>query len=353
MAWEVPNLNLGGGPRIGTNWADGILAARSDKMDRQRADAILSGRKQAIESARTPEGGVDWRKAVLGLYEAGDLQGAQSAAAMAQNETNDQWRRERAAVEDRQWAQSHALARENAGRGRQPNVIEIYNDQGMPQKGILGGDGSFTPIGGAKAPRTAAGLTSVDKKAILEADDAVSSGRAVISALERAERLNEKAYSGLGADSFSAAESVLPDWMVPDAISGGSKDRAVATQDLKNIVTAQALDQLKAVFGGMPTEGERKILLEIQGSVNQSPEVRAGIFARAKEAAQRRIEFNRRQAQGLRDGTYYTPDGATEPVTDAPVALQPQQQFREGQRAQNPATGQMIEFRNGQWVPVQ
>jgi hypothetical protein len=80
---------------------------------------------------------------------------------------------------------------------------------------------------------------------------------------------------------------------------------SVNTQELKNLVTSQALDQLKATFGAMPTEGERKILLEIQGSVTQSREVRKRIFERAKAAVERRVKYNQSKAEGLRSGEYF------------------------------------------------
>jgi hypothetical protein len=57
----------------------------------------------------------------------------------------------------------------------------------------------------------------------------------------------------------------------------------------------------------MPTEGERKILLEVQGSVGKAPEVRKAIYERAKVAATRRVKFNQDKAEALRGGEYFTP----------------------------------------------
>jgi hypothetical protein len=55
----------------------------------------------------------------------------------------------------------------------------------------------------------------------------------------------------------------------------------------------------------MPTEGERKILLEVQGSVNLGKEQRLAIWKRAEEALNRKMEFNEKKAKGLREGTYF------------------------------------------------
>ncbi|MGF1948910.1 hypothetical protein ACQUFD_17780, partial [Enterococcus gallinarum] len=53
------------------------------------------------------------------------------------------------------------------------------------------------------------------------------------------------------------------------------------TVELDNLVTSNALTQLKSIFGGNPTEGERKIMLDIQGSSAQPDAVRQRIFDRA------------------------------------------------------------------------
>lgn len=150
-------------------------------------------------------------------------------------------------------------------------------------------------------------LSATAQKELFEADEAVQAGESVISALDRALELNDKAYSGVAAEERG--------WVTSQVGS----EAGVATQDLKNIVTSQALENLKATFGAMPTEGERKILLEIQGSVDQAPAVRKNIWDRAKALAARRIEFNKKKAAQLRSGDYFaeqTPDAAADDAAD-------------------------------------
>lgn len=132
-------------------------------------------------------------------------------------------------------------------------------------------------------------------KEIFEADEGAQAGQNVISALDRALELNKTAGDGPLADTWSAGAALFGD------------QQAVQTQELKNIVTANALESLKATFGAAPTEGERKILLEIQGSVNQSRPVREAIFKRAKAAAERRLKFNQERGGALRGGNYFDP----------------------------------------------
>lgn len=141
-------------------------------------------------------------------------------------------------------------------------------------------------------------LTATDKKAILEADEAISSTQIGIDALKQAKVLSPKALSGPYAGQRGYVGSLA------------GHEASVATADLDNLITSQALANLKATFGAAPTEGERKILLEIQGSVSQPDEVRQKIYDRAIAMAERRNEFNRKRADELRGGTYYKPPGS-------------------------------------------
>jgi len=148
-------------------------------------------------------------------------------------------------------------------------------------------------------------LTAVDKKAILEADDMVAVNENAIKALDEAMTLSDKANSGMLAGARAWAGNNLPDMVVPDRIS--SPESSAATKNFDNAVVGNALTQLKAIFGGAPTEGERQILLDLQGSANMPREVREPILRRAKEMAQRRLEFNKQRADSLRGGDFYKP----------------------------------------------
>ncbi len=152
-------------------------------------------------------------------------------------------------------------------------------------------------------------LTATDKKAILEADEMTGSNRAAIQAIDEAMRLNPDANSGWLAGARASIGANLPDWLVPDSVS--SPKSAQATIDFDNAVVGQALTQLKSIFGGNPTEGERKILLDLQGSSGKPKEVRQEILSRARRAAVARLQLNEQRANELRGGTYYKPGGGS------------------------------------------
>ncbi len=162
-----------------------------------------------------------------------------------------------------------------------------------------------------KMPREdAQPLTATDKKAVLEADEMVQNTQSVVSNLTKAKELSKAAFAGPMADKRGYAASFL----------GESSDigkAGIATTDLNNLVSSNALSQLKAIFGGNPTEGERKILLDIQGSAGQPDAVRQKIYDRAIEAANRRMTFSKQRADELRGGQFYKPQGS---MTRAPVA---------------------------------
>jgi len=154
------------------------------------------------------------------------------------------------------------------------------------------------------APRAGGGMPSATlQKEIFETDEGVQAGENVIKSLDTALELNKRAWDGPFADVRSAGGALF------------GNQEAVDTQTLQNIVTSNALESLKATFGAAPTEGERKILLEIQGSVNQPKAVREAIFKRARAAAERRLEFNRQKANGLRTGAYFE-EGYGQPTSN-------------------------------------
>jgi hypothetical protein len=140
-------------------------------------------------------------------------------------------------------------------------------------------------------------LTATDKKAILEADQAVMTGQGVIDNLNEAVELSKKAYTGPTAGVRGYVGSLV------------GSEGGVETENLNNLITTNALQQLKALFGAAPTEGERKILLDIQGSVSKAPAVREEIYKRAAKIAGMRLELAKRQADQIRGNTYYKPQG--------------------------------------------
>ena len=134
------------------------------------------------------------------------------------------------------------------------------------------------------------------QKELIESDDVKQASKNVVNTLKEALKLNKTAYSGYGAKGRAVLRSNLP----------GESAAADATINIDNMMTGQALENLKVIFGGMPTEGERKILMEMQASADKTPAQRESIMNRAIAAAERRGEFASKKAKAIRGGEYLT-----------------------------------------------
>ncbi|WP_168416472.1 hypothetical protein [Acinetobacter indicus] len=168
----------------------------------------------------------------------------------------------------------------------------------------LGEDGQ--PI---KVQQTGA-MNSTIQNAILETDEKVSATRNAITNLKDALEYSKKAYDGVGAAQRANIRGLI-----------GEDERATATTMLDNIVTGNALEMLKATFGGAPTEGERAILLQLQGSANLPRAQREAIYTRAIQMAEARLASSEQKAGQLRSGTYFS----SQPQQGVPYANAGQQ----------------------------
>lgn len=158
-------------------------------------------------------------------------------------------------------------------------------------------------------PRATGPMSVTLQKELIESDDTAQTSKSVISSLQRAKAINEAAYSGWGASTRAKIVSNV-----------GSSDGADATVELDNILTGQGLEQMKAIFGAAPTEGERKILMDMQASSDKTPKQREAILDRAIAAAERRATYAQSRAGAIRGGTYLT-DGV--PQVASPAAQTP------------------------------
>jgi hypothetical protein len=145
------------------------------------------------------------------------------------------------------------------------------------------------------------GLSVAAQKELIDAEDGIQGSKEAVKAFNQAISINKQAMGGFGSGALATIGSVLPDFARPEIVD--------KTKELDNVLQGSALPQLKAIFGGMPTEGERAILLEVQGSSSQPASVREGIFKRAIASAESRIKYNTEKAKKLRSGTYFTEDG--------------------------------------------
>jgi hypothetical protein len=137
-----------------------------------------------------------------------------------------------------------------------------------------------------------------------ETDNALKASQSARSGLERALALSPQAYAGPIAQTRG--------WVA--GFTGFDQRTAAATREFNTIMGQQVLAQLRSIFGGNPTEGERKILLDLEANADMSRVERETLIRRAIEAVQRReVDFGRRLEDIVR-GSF----GRTEPGFTAP-----------------------------------
>lgn len=314
---------------------------------------LNNARNEALSLAKLGDGSLDFNKAAVSLASLGDYQGAQYLKSVGDRQQDlarqgrlDERQLERDKVADANSAAYLAIARQNAARagqgpeetaaqrakaaraygidpttpegrayvltGKLPENNTTVQNQTEQRKAAATNLG-LTPEHPAynsyvltgKMPREdQAPLTATDKKAILEADEGVMTAKSAIDALSKAKELSPKALGFKGAGNVASLGALL------------GNQASVDTVELDNTVTSNALTQLKSIFGGNPTEGERKIMLDIQGSSSLPDAVRQKIYDRAIGLAQNRLKFNEQRAAEMRGGQFYKPQGG---MTRAPL----------------------------------
>ena len=170
-----------------------------------------------------------------------------------------------------------------------------------------------TPGTGAKAG--APDLSKDERDRVFKARDRIASSSESIAGLQAARQLSNQAYEGPLAGVRAQAAAALPDQIEP----AGAKE----TIEFDMILKQQVLPQLKTIFGAAPTEGERKILLELQGSSSLPRAVRNKILDNAIAAANRRMRADQEEVESLLGGTYFrTPErgGPSMPKVPTPTA---------------------------------
>jgi predicted outer membrane protein len=136
----------------------------------------------------------------------------------------------------------------------------------------------------------------------VETEDKVNNLTQAMGALEEAYARNANSYSGSALDQMQyGALSML----------GSDAPKVINTRIIENLLGEQALGQLKATFGAAPTEGERKILMDLQGIGAKSLEERGEIMLRLYQILQQRRDREAARLQEITQGSY----GFYEPST--------------------------------------
>lgn len=154
-------------------------------------------------------------------------------------------------------------------------------------------------------------VSDTEKREIFETEDLITNSLGSVKTLEQALSLNPQAYEG----SLSGWRKTF------GQLTGSDDPRYVATENFDNIVGTGALRDLKTMFGANPTEGERKIYMDLQAISSKTVKVRDAILRRALAAVKARIARETARLQRLKGGEYSTRGGSTAGAPSRPRVI--------------------------------
>tara|TARA_R110000868_G_scaffold50780_2_gene161774 strand:- start:2444 stop:3955 length:1512 start_codon:yes stop_codon:yes gene_type:complete len=137
-------------------------------------------------------------------------------------------------------------------------------------------------------------MSDAELKLVIEARDTIGTLDGAIGDIKQAIGLNQNAYGGNIAD---LTEEKITQLFIP----GDEKLRN--TRLLKNFLGAQGVAKLRASFGGNPTEGERKILLELEGIDALTSAERAAIMVRTLDVLDKKATREKKKLGDLQSGS--------------------------------------------------
>lgn len=173
---------------------------------------------------------------------------------------------------------------------------ETWRDMTAEELAKLGWPAGQVSSRGSKRQLKGVPLGAKEQTILNEAEQAVQAAATTAQQLQRAFELNDQAYSG-----------GLPSVRMWFGRTLGSDDPSyVASEELQNLLGKLALSQLKTTFPGAVSDSERKVLMELQGSVNLPRAARARIYANAVPTLQNVMERNANRIKQIKSGYYST-----------------------------------------------
>ncbi|MEY3659754.1 MAG: hypothetical protein RLZZ169_579 [Pseudomonadota bacterium] len=199
------------------------------------------------------------------------------------------------------WTPLPARPEKTTWRAATPEEAAMYG----ATSGQISSTGEFKP-GKAAGPRQ---YKPVEVKMITEAEDIIGGAEETLRGLNRALELNSTAYEGSLTGIRKQVGSLF-----------SSDDPAyVAAEELDNVLANIALGKLKTTFPGSITEGERKILMDLQGSSSQPRKVRERIIRNAIPVIQRIVQRNKQRLNKIQSGGYASPTAPSAPAAGTRV----------------------------------
>lgn len=305
----------------------GVLEQQAERQQRElREGDIKKGQEfaAALQGAKTPE-----ERQTLAMNALGGNLGLRAQAMagplyqMTQTEQEKQrerdFRAEQAAATRAQRASDAEANRElraTIAAGQQQTAQILAGGRLEAQRESLQLRAEDLERRRQKDARRAAQLSPDERRQVFQQQDQIDAGQSTLSLLAQARDLSGKFRGGAGAGTTAYLGS-----QARSLVGMAPSEESNALINYDNLVKEQALGQLKSTFGGNPTEGERKVLLDLQASSGKTPEQRADILNRAVALAQERIKGAEQRRESILTRSYRQPGAAPAPA--APAAPTP------------------------------
>jgi len=277
----VKQSPLAGLAKALTQGVGGYQAGQAAQMEQGREDAKRKAMADALgaySSAGDPtKGALAMQQILMGNEETAPL-------ALSQALENAQY--------DQRFPKELELAKAKAEieaqyRSPPPAMQEFEQFQAMPPE-------QQEQFVNFKNKSTEKVLKPTEQKEFFDQQDKINASADAVSKLQRMSGLNteEGTYEGPLAGSRAYAASFF------------GSDAANNTLELNDQAKSLAADILKSTFGGMPTEGERKFLVDLQGSANKSVEQRRRIIENGLTLIKNRISQSQEVQSKIQSGDY-------------------------------------------------
>lgn len=148
-------------------------------------------------------------------------------------------------------------------------------------------------------------------KQIYEAENDIPKVEQTIESLDRAaaliseeaEKAGTAAYEGYGAGLRGQLESRSP-------VGDYDKTRGKNTDEYQTLMSMEAIVAMANTLKGVTTDFELREFAKILADPSQPREIRRRTLGRLRGLAKKQLEINRKRAEEIRSGTYYSPDAA-------------------------------------------
>ena len=159
---------------------------------------------------------------------------------------------------------------------------------------------------GAPSTTKGTGVTATDRQAMRKAENELPGINSTLGALKQARDLNKTAYEGFGAGLAGKVGTEFEGW-IPDRLQ--DPKTAQATEQMMQILSQGAVEQMAATLAGATTEGELKRFVDILANPNTSRSLREQTINRMISLAEEQAAVRQARIDEIREQGGLKPSG--------------------------------------------